>query len=53
MKSNEQKGLQFKVQFDGTPNEAITYQVIVFDRDKKTVYQSPVRDDNFSLPFSA
>ncbi|HYJ63617.1 MAG TPA: hypothetical protein VEV62_07730, partial [Parafilimonas sp.] len=53
MKSNEQKGLQFKVQFDGTPNEAINYQVIVFDRDKKPVYQSPVRENNFSLPFSA
>lgn len=53
MKANEQKGLQFKVQFDGTPNEAITFQVIVFDRDKKPVYQSPVRENNFALPFSA
>ncbi len=53
MKTNDQKGLQFKVQFDGTPNEAITYRVIVFDRDEKPVYESPVRENNFSLPFSA
>ena len=53
MKSNDQKGLQFKVQFDGTPNEAITYQVVVFDRDKKPIYQAPVQNNNFSLPFSA
>ncbi len=53
MKTNDQKELQFKVQFDGTPNEAITYRVIVFDRDEKPVYESPVRENNFSLPFSA
>ncbi len=53
MKSNDQNGLQFKVQFDGTPNEGITYQVAVFDRDKNITYQAPVTDNSFSLPFSA
>ena len=53
MKTNDQSGLQFNVQFDGTPNEAVNYQVIVFDRDKNPVYQSPVRGNDFSLPLSA
>lgn len=53
MKSYDSKELQFRVQFDEKPNEAINYQVAVFDRDKQLVYQSPVTEDYFSLPFSA
>lgn len=53
MNANDQKELQFKVQFDGTPNQNMTYQVVVFDRDKKPIYQSAVKENNFSLPFSA
>ncbi|MBS1747678.1 MAG: hypothetical protein JST21_16060 [Bacteroidetes bacterium] len=53
MKSNDQRGLQFKVQFEGTPTEAINYQVAVFDRDKNVTYQSLVNDNSFSLPFSS
>ncbi|CAN5643453.1 hypothetical protein BH10BAC2_BH10BAC2_29760 [soil metagenome] len=53
MKSYDLKELQFHVQFDEKPNEAINYQVAVFDRNKQLVYQSPVREDYFTLPFNA
>lgn len=53
MKSYDSKELQFRVQFDEKPNEAINYQVAVFDRNKQLVYQSPVTEDYFNLPFSA
>jgi hypothetical protein len=53
MKSYDLKELQFRVQFDEKPTETITYQVAVFDREKKLVYQSPIKEDYFTLPFSA
>src|SRR3954466_12138155 len=53
MKLNDEKGLRFNVQFDESPNQNIPFQVVVFDRDKKTIYQSQVNEKSFSLPFSA
>jgi hypothetical protein len=53
MKNYDQKELQFHVQFDEKPNEAINYQVAVFDRNKQLVYQSQVSENYFSLPFSS
>jgi len=50
MKNYDQKELQFHVQFDEKPNEAINYQVAVFDRNKQLVYQSQVSENYFSLP---
>lgn len=53
MKNYDQKELQFHVQFDEKPNEAINYQVVVFDRNKQLAFQSPVTENYFTLPFSA
>ena len=52
-KSYDQSGLQFDVQFDEKPQESISYQVVVFDKSKQLVHQSPVRGENFNLPFTA
>lgn len=45
------KGLRFNVQFDEKPKEEnLTYQVIVFDSNKKLLMQQPVLGHSFIIP---
>jgi hypothetical protein len=53
MKSDDQTGLQFYVQFDEAPDKPMSLQVVVFDRSKNVIYQSEVNENSFSLPFAA
>ena len=47
------KGLQINVQFEGEPRQELTYQVIVFEKDKRPLFQQPVKGNSFQLPFDA
>ncbi len=45
-------GIILNLQFEGELKENLTYQVVVFDRDGKPVFNSPVRETEITLPFS-
>ncbi len=51
--AKSKKGLQFLVQYEGKPEKALTFQVVVFDQNKGIVFQKPVAEDKFEIPFDS